>query len=83
MQPALMIATVSYTHLDVYKRQDHCRVIFDFYFSDVSETARAYNEQSVAVGSRVQDEDLEICEAVQRGLKSVSYTHLDVYKRQE
>jgi len=33
---------------------DHCRVIFDFYFSDVSEAARAYNEQSVAVGNRVQ-----------------------------
>jgi len=30
----------------------------------------AYNWQSVAVGSRVQDEHLDICEAVQRGLKS-------------
>jgi choline monooxygenase len=52
---------------------DHCRVIFDFYFGDTSETARAYNEQSVAVGARVQDEDLDICEAVQRGLKSRTY----------
>ncbi len=52
---------------------DHCRVIFDFYFSDVSEAARAYNEQSVAVGNRVQDEDLGICEAVQHGLKSRAY----------
>lgn len=52
---------------------DHCRVIFDFYFADVSETARAYNQQSVAVGARVQDEDLDICEAVQRGLKSRAY----------
>ena len=52
---------------------DHCRVIFDFYFADVSEAARAYNEQSVAVGNRVQDEDLGICEAVQRGLKSRAY----------
>src|SRR5256712_6198995 len=51
----------------------HCRVIFDFYFADVSEAARAYNEQSVAVGNRVQDEDLGICEAVQRGLKSRAY----------
>ena len=46
---------------------DHCRVIFDFNFSDVSEAGRAYNEQSVAVGNRVQGEDLGICEAVQRG----------------
>jgi choline monooxygenase len=52
---------------------DHCRVIFDFYFADVSEARREYNEQSVAVGARVQDEDLGICEAVQRGLKSRSY----------
>ena len=52
---------------------DHCRVIFDFYFGDVSEAAREYNEQSVAVGARVQEEDLGICEAVQRGLKSRAY----------
>jgi choline monooxygenase len=53
--------------------QDHCRVIFDFYFGDVSEPSRQYNEQSVAVGARVQDEDLGICEGVQRGLKSRAY----------
>jgi choline monooxygenase len=53
--------------------QDHCRVIFDFYFGDVSESSRQYNEQSVAVGARVQDEDLGICEGVQRGLKSRAY----------
>jgi choline monooxygenase len=52
---------------------DHCRVIFDFYFGDTSEVRRSYNEQSVAVGARVQDEDLGICEAVQRGLKSRAY----------
>ncbi len=52
---------------------DHCRVIFDFYFADVSAARREYNQQSVAVGARVQDEDLGICEAVQRGLKSRAY----------
>jgi choline monooxygenase len=52
---------------------DHCRVIFDFYFSDVSESRREYNAQSIAVGDRVQDEDLGICEDVQRGLKSRAY----------
>jgi choline monooxygenase len=52
---------------------DHCSVIFDFYFSDVSEAAREYNEQSVNVGNKVQDEDLGICEDVQRGLKSRAY----------
>lgn len=52
---------------------DHCRVIFDFYFSDVSEGRREHNAQSVEVGNRVQDEDLGICEDVQRGLKSRAY----------
>ena len=52
---------------------DHCRVMFDFYFADVSEARHEYNQQSVAVGARVQDEDLGICEAVQRGLKSRAY----------
>ena len=52
---------------------DHCRVIFDFYFADVSQARLEYNQQSVAVGARVQDEDLGICEAVQRGLKSRAY----------
>ncbi len=53
---------------------DHCRVIFDFYFADVSnEAARKYNENSINVGDRVQGEDLGICEAVQRGLKSRAY----------
>jgi choline monooxygenase len=39
----------------------------------VSESRREYNTQSIAVGDRVQDEDLGICEDVQRGLKSRAY----------
>jgi choline monooxygenase len=52
---------------------DHCRVIFDFYFGDVSEPRLKYNTASVEVGNRVQCEDLGICEDVQRGLKSRAY----------
>jgi choline monooxygenase len=52
---------------------NHCRVIFDFYFADISEKSREYNEQSVAVSDKVQGEDLDICEAVQQGLKSRAY----------
>ena len=52
---------------------DRCSVIFDFYFADVSEFAAARNQQSVAVGERVNDEDVGICEAVQRGLHSRAY----------
>ncbi len=62
------------TNLVIPVDVDHCRVIFDFYFSDVSSPdARKYNEESIAVGDRVQSEDLDICEAVQRGLKSRAY----------
>ena len=61
------------TNLVIPVDVDHCRVIFDFYFDDVSEARREYNQQSVAVGARVQDEDLGICEDVQRGLKSRAY----------
>jgi choline monooxygenase len=52
---------------------DHCRVIFDFYFAEIDEAHGEYNRQSVAVGARVQEEDLGICEAVQQGLKSRAY----------
>ena len=52
---------------------DRCKVIFDFYFDDVSDAAAERNRQSVAVGERVNDEDVAICEAVQRGLHSRAY----------
>jgi phenylpropionate dioxygenase-like ring-hydroxylating dioxygenase large terminal subunit len=53
---------------------DRTEVIFDFYFTDVSEQARERNLASVTVAERIQDEDVAICESVQRGLKSRSYT---------
>ena len=52
---------------------DRCKVIFDFYFDDISESAAERNRQSIAVGERVNDEDVGICEAVQRGLHSRAY----------
>jgi choline monooxygenase len=52
---------------------DRCKVIFDFYFNDVSDSAVERNRQSIAVGERVNDEDVGICEAVQRGLHSRAY----------
>ncbi len=52
---------------------DRCTVIFDFYFDDVSEEAVEKNRQSIAVGERVNDEDVGICESVQRGLHSRAY----------
>jgi len=61
------------TNLVIPVDVDHCRVIFDFYFGDISDARRDYNEQSVNIGNRVQEEDLGICEDVQRGLKSRAY----------
>jgi len=61
------------TNLVIPVDVDHCTVIFDFYVGDISEAHREYNEQSVNVGNRVQEEDLGICEDVQRGLKSRAY----------
>jgi len=52
---------------------DRCTVIFDFYFDDVSDAAGDRNRQSIAVGERVNDEDVGICESVQRGLHSRAY----------
>ncbi len=52
---------------------DRCRVIFDFYFDDIGADAVERNRQSIAVGERVNDEDVGICESVQRGLHSKAY----------
>jgi phenylpropionate dioxygenase-like ring-hydroxylating dioxygenase large terminal subunit len=52
---------------------NRCTVIFDFYFDDVSASAAERNQQSIAVGEQVNDEDVGICEAVQRGLHSRAY----------
>jgi choline monooxygenase len=52
---------------------DRTKVIFDFYFKDVSAGAAEKNEASVAVGEKIQREDEAICESVQRGLGSRAY----------
>ena len=52
---------------------DRTQVIFDFYFDDVSPEREARNAESVALSEKIQDEDLAICESVQRGLNSRAY----------
>ncbi|HEX3151625.1 MAG TPA: SRPBCC family protein [Gemmataceae bacterium] len=51
---------------------DRCRVIFDYYFA--AGTPDDFIDQSVTVAHQVQIEDVGICEEVQRGLNSRSYT---------
>ena len=63
------------TNFVVPRGVDKTEVIFDFYFPDVvSDEARQCNLASVAVGQRIQDEDVAICKSVQRGLNSRAYT---------
>lgn len=53
---------------------DRCRVLFDFYFTDVtSEEAKRFNAESIAVAHQVQLEDIGVCDEVQRGLRSRTY----------
>ena len=52
---------------------DKCAVVFDYYFADVSKKAAKRNLASIKVSEKVQDEDMTICDAVQRGLASRAY----------
>jgi choline monooxygenase len=61
------------TNLVVPLGTDRTEVIFDFYFEDVSEQARARNLASIEVSDRIQGEDEAICRSVQRGLTSGAY----------
>jgi choline monooxygenase len=47
---------------------DRCRVIFDFYFAESMD--EKFMAESIAVGHQIQQEDVGICEDVQRGLGS-------------
>jgi choline monooxygenase len=77
IHPNLMINLyegVMDTNLVIPRGVDRCEVIFDFYFTDVSDQARERNLASIAVGERIQNEDVSICQSVQRGLNSRAYT---------
>jgi choline monooxygenase len=52
---------------------DKCAVIFDYYFADISSAAAKHHRESIAVSEKVQDEDMAICDSVQRGLSSRAY----------
>ena len=52
---------------------DQCAVVFDYYFADTGSAAEARNKQSIRVSETVQDEDMAICDAVQKGLASRAY----------
>jgi choline monooxygenase len=62
------------TNLVVPRGINRTEVIFDYYFTDVSAKAREKNLASLAVSERIQNEDVAICESVQRGLASRGYS---------
>jgi choline monooxygenase len=54
--------------------ENRCRVIFDYYYEDItSPEALVHIEADIRFSESVQQEDIEICELVQRGLKSSAY----------
>jgi len=61
------------TNLVIPLGVDRCEVIFDFYFGDTSEAQMPYIRESMGVSERVQQEDIVICDGVQRGLSSRTY----------
>ena len=52
---------------------ERCRVIFDFFFAPGESDRSAFIRESIAVAHRIQQEDVDICEEVQRGLRSRAF----------
>lgn len=52
---------------------DRTLTVFDYYFMDTSEAAQPFITSSLTASDVVQQEDIAICEAVQKGLGSVAY----------
>jgi len=76
MYPNFMINAyegVMDTNLVLPLAVDKCAVVFDYYFADISAAAEKRNSESIRVSEVVQDEDMAICDAVQRGLASRAY----------
>lgn len=62
------------TNLVVPVDESRCRVVFEYFYDDVeSPAARRRVSEDIGFAERVQREDMEICEHVQRGLRSRGY----------
>jgi len=62
------------TNLVIPRGVDRSEVIFDYYFADISDREKEKNLASIALSEQIQAEDVGICESVQRGLRSRSYS---------
>ncbi|AWM36520.1 Benzene 1,2-dioxygenase subunit alpha [Gemmata obscuriglobus] len=65
-------AGVMDTNLVLPLGPDRCRVVFDFYFADSLD--HDFRRKSVEVAEQVQQEDIGVCEEVQRNLHSRSFS---------
>ncbi len=62
------------TNLVVPLAADRCRVEFEYFYAETkSDEARRRIQDDLEFADRVQEEDIEICEHVQRGLASRGY----------
>lgn len=62
------------TNLVLPTGPESCRVVFDYFYADgESPRARRLIDADVAFSDEVQQEDIRICEHVQRGLRSRAY----------
>jgi choline monooxygenase len=62
------------TNLIVPLSHDKTLTIFEWYFHDAaSAKAKEHTQKAIAFSEVVQQEDMQICEAVQRGLSSALY----------
>jgi len=71
------------TNLVIPRGISRTEVVFDFYFTDVSNAARKRNLASIAASEEIQNEDVAICSSVQRGLASRAYNSGRLSARRE
>ena len=61
------------TNLVIPRGVDRTEVVFDFYFAGDMSASDARVRESIEVSEQIQQEDVAICESVQRGLGSRAY----------
>ncbi len=69
------------TNLVIPVDEENCKVVFDFYFTP--EVKLEAISRSEVITNRIQEEDIEICERVQRGLRSNHYKTGRYHVREE
>ena len=74
--------SVSYTHLDVYKRQGFFSEFFEMMNMMGAELFDLPWTQALQLSRILADQDRTVLQPCAFDVSPVSYTHLDVYKRQ-